>query len=124
MKALVVDDEPVMRRVVERTLTDMGVEAVSETSGLNALYRVHEQPFDLVFMDLMMPGGNGVYAIEEVLKRRPGTRIVAITGLATDEIVAKALERCAESRLRKPFSTHVIRETVERVRRESDGGTA
>lgn len=118
MNVLVVDDEPVIRRLFAAALEPLGMAVTCENSGFNALVRVKDQPYDLIFMDILMPGLNGIWAIEEIQRLRPGSRIIAITGHASDDVVDKALEVGAESCMYKPFDRAQIVEVAERVQEE------
>ena len=112
MNVLVVDDEPTVRELFEDALEDTGARLTCERSGFRAMARVNEQPFDLIFMDLMMPGLDGLRTIEEVQRLRPGARIIMITGYATEAILNEALAKGAESCMHKPFGASEIREAV------------
>jgi NarL family two-component system response regulator LiaR len=67
---------------------------------------------DVVLMDLVMPGKDGIYAITEIVKRCPQTRIIALTSYDTDGMVEKALKAGAISYLKKNISTEEIAEAI------------
>jgi CheY-like chemotaxis protein len=77
-----VDDDPMNLRVVEEILTAFHHTSVKATSGAEALQRLAEQPFDVVLMDIHMPGMSGVQAVER-LRAAPGperhTPVIALT---------------------------------------------
>lgn len=123
MTILVVDDDPDTRRLFQTVLESVGVDITCETSGFNALVQVKARKFDLIFMDLLMPGLNGVYAIEKIQQVRPGMRIIAMTGHASPEVVDKALKAGAEFCLYKPLTPEHIIEVTERIREELGGAT-
>ena len=124
MDVLVVDDDAHVRALFEASLHGTDAHVVCERTGFRAMVAVSERPFDVIFMDLMMPGGNGLQAIEEIRVLRPESRIVVITGFATEAILNEAVARGVESCMHKPFGPSAIQDTVDRLRgkRESAVG--
>ncbi|WP_370316064.1 response regulator [Sagittula sp.] len=110
-RVLVVDDEKSIRKVVEYALTEGGFEVLSAGRGDDALEIIEKEPVDLVVLDLMLPGLDGI----EVCRRIRATRNVPIIMLsARDDEVDKVLglEMGADDYVTKPFSP---REVVARV---------
>lgn len=125
MKVLVVDDDDLIRDLFRDALEEVGeVEVVTERSGFRAMSRVHEEPYDLVFCDIMMPGFNGWQTIEQITEIRPDLRIIVITGYGTKDIVDQALDKGARDCMKKPFDIAEIREAVENIRQELAAGDA
>ena len=119
MRVLVVDDEDHIRELFEDALRDLtDVQVTCERSGFRAMKRVSEQPFDLIFMDIMMPGLNGLQTIDEVRRIRPDTSIAMMSAHATQAIFDEALAKGAESCMSKPFGPKEIRGAVERAREQ------
>ena len=111
-RVLVVDDEKSIRTIVEYALKEGGFDVVSATRGDEALQIVEKGPVDLVVLDLMLPGLDGM----EVCRRIRATRNVPIIMLsARDDEVDKVLglEMGADDYVTKPFSP---RELVSRVK--------
>jgi DNA-binding response OmpR family regulator len=111
-RVLVVDDEKSIRRVVEYALQEGGFEVLSSSRGDDALEVIEREPVDLVVLDLMLPGIDGI----EVCRRIRATRNVPIIMLsARDDEVDKVLglEMGADDYVTKPFSP---RELVSRVK--------
>jgi len=111
-RVLVVDDEKSIRRVVEYALQEGGFEVLSASRGDDALEVIEREPVDLVVLDLMLPGIDGI----EVCRRIRATRNVPIIMLsARDDEVDKVLglEMGADDYVTKPFSP---RELVSRVK--------
>lgn len=111
-RVLVVDDEKSIRTIVEYALKEGGFEVVSATRGDEALLIMEKEPVDLVVLDLMLPGLDGM----EVCRRIRATRNVPIIMLsARDDEVDKVLglEMGADDYVTKPFSP---RELVSRVK--------
>lgn len=111
-RVLVVDDEKSIRTIVEYALTDGGFEVVSASRGDDALEIVEREPIDLVVLDLMLPGLDGM----EVCRRIRAHRNVPIIMLSArgDEVdKVLGLEMGADDYVTKPFSP---RELVSRVK--------
>ena len=80
LKILVVDDESTMRLVVRHALAAQGHRVVTAADGEEAIRLAREESFDLILMDLLMPGTDGIEAIMTIRKEKPELRIVAMSG--------------------------------------------
>jgi DNA-binding response OmpR family regulator len=111
-RVLVVDDEPMVREVLERYLTRDGFEVTTAADGEEALARFSEAEPDLVLLDLMLPLIDGDEVFRR-LRRHAPTPVIMLTarGEETDRVVG--LDRGADDYIAKPFSP---REVVSRVR--------
>jgi DNA-binding response OmpR family regulator len=109
---LVVDDEPMVRDVLERYLTAEGFAVRSAADGEQALERIDEDLPDLVLLDLMLPKVDG-YEVLSRIREQGSTPVIMLTarGEETDRIVG--LDLGADDYVTKPFSP---REVVARVR--------
>src|SRR5262249_33639494 len=87
MKILIVDDEPPAAAILERSLARAGRHATIATSGEQALSLVGPHDPDALFLDVSMPGMNGLDVLAEVKRRRPSLPVVVITGHATPDEV-------------------------------------
>jgi DNA-binding response OmpR family regulator len=111
-RVLVVDDEPMVREVLERYLTRDGFEVTTAADGEEALARFSEAEPDLVLLDLMLPLIDGDEVFRRLRQHAP-TPVIMLTarGEETDRVVG--LDRGADDYIAKPFSP---REVVSRVR--------
>jgi CheY-like chemotaxis protein len=103
-RVLVVDDVAMNRRLLATLLDQDGHEAVTAASGVEALALLEQAPFDLVLMDLHMPGMDGIAALHAIRARHPRLPVVAVTadlspgaeaecrGAGFDGVLAKPLE--------------------------------
>lgn len=116
LKILIVDDEPVARRVLREQLEDFPeVRIVGEAAnGKEALEKIAETKPDLVFLDLQMPVMGG-FEVVRALREDPAPVIVIVT--AFDEHAIKAFEAGAVDYLLKPVSASRLRMSVERAQR-------
>jgi len=113
-RILVVDDDLVNRRVLERALERAGHETVSAADGAQALSAIAEDPPDLVLLDIVMPGIDGIEVLER-LKSDPGTQhipVVMISAVDETEAVIRCIESGAEDFLPKPFDARILKARV------------
>jgi two-component system, OmpR family, KDP operon response regulator KdpE len=110
---LIVDDEPTLRKVLQKGLSASGFRAVEARSGEQALAAVRQGHFDLVLLDLEMPGLGGVQACREISEFAPQTGIVIMS--VHDEVngMVDALAAGADDYVTKPFA---FRELLARLR--------
>ncbi len=106
-RVLVVDDNDATRRVAERQLGRRDLDVVTADGGRAALELLAAQPFDLVFLDGMMPGMDGAATAREIRRRErhcgtPGIAIVALTASALPEDRERMLEAGMDDLLAKP----------------------
>lgn len=114
-KILVVDDMRSMRLTLAGTIEDQGYDVTGVEDGYQAINAVKGTHFDLVFMDIKMPGINGVQTYREIKKISPGSVVVMMTGFAVEDLVKEALEEGAFSVIYKPFELEKVISLVESV---------
>src|ERR1700684_2563734 len=113
VKVLIVDDEPAMRRALSAALAASGrlVEAAQDAE--EAIEAIHQQVFDLVLLDINMPGMGGIEACRRIRPLAPNAGIVMITVCDSLEDKVKALDSGADDYITKPF---LLRELLARLR--------
>ncbi len=84
-KVLVVDDEDRIQKACHRLLTQEGCEVALADNGIKGLKMIEDTHFDIVLLDLMMPGMSGMDVLIGIKARHPDTVIIVITGYATLE---------------------------------------
>ena len=105
---LICDDEEIMRDVLETILTAAGYKVELAKTGEEALEMYSQKPFEVVLMDVSMPGMGGLTALEELLKVDPDAVIIMITAYATFDTAISAWEKGAHGVIRKPFQNDQI----------------
>ncbi len=124
---LVVDDEEIMREVLETLLTADGYRVDLAKTGESGLEAYGRRAYDVVLLDVSMPGIGGLRALEEFLKMDSEAAIVMITAYATFDTAIAAWERGAFGCIRKPFQNEQITATVaagiKRRRKEEERRT-
>jgi DNA-binding NtrC family response regulator len=109
---LVVDDEEIMRDVLETLLSAEGYRVDLAKTGEEGLECYGRKPYDVVLLDVSMPGMGGLRALEEILKADAEAVVLMITAYATFDTAIAAWERGAFHCIRKPFQNELILERV------------
>lgn len=111
-RLLVVDDEPELRALLKRYLTEQGYQVTAVADGVAMQQYLDKQPVDLVILDLMLPGEDGLSLARHLREQRElGIIMLSARGEEVDRIVG--LEMGADDYLAKPFNP---RELLARVR--------
>ncbi|HEY1302845.1 MAG TPA: sigma-54 dependent transcriptional regulator [Vicinamibacterales bacterium] len=115
---LVVDDEDIMREILEKLLTREGYHVRVAASGEEGLELARSFPFDAVIVDVMMPGMDGLTLLEELKKLDEELPTLMVTAFASVETAIAAMKRGAFDYITKPFKNDevlvVVRNAVER----------
>ncbi|NJN80036.1 MAG: diguanylate cyclase [Anaerolineales bacterium] len=114
MKILIVEDEPINRKLVKQSLLTAGYEVVEANDGLSAWELFQQEPFQLIITDWMMPGLNGQELVHRIRtsKQKSYTYIIMLTAMDNEDNVVLGLESGADEYLTKPINS---RELVARV---------
>ncbi|HML08139.1 MAG TPA: response regulator [Xanthobacteraceae bacterium] len=114
-KVLVVDDDLAVCKSFDRILTNKGYAVITARSGEEALAKLNEEKYDIVYTDIRMPGMSGLEVAEKVKARRPWTPVVIITGYGTDIAEARAKAAGVSGFLHKPLSPEMIEDSARDV---------
>ncbi len=115
IKILIVDDEKVIREGVERALSGKGYEIAKAESGEHGIEMIKENTFNIVLLDLMMPGIDGFGVLEWIKENEPQIQVIVITGFATVSKAVSAMKQGAFDFVGKPFTPDYIRIVVDRA---------
>ncbi len=120
-RILVVDDEPLVLRFLERALSSSGYLVDCVDSARNVVERLRREEYDLVLLDIRLPGTSGIDIYRHIQRRTPAIarRIVFITGDIVTDDTRKFLARTKARRIVKPFSAERLREEVRRALAEN-----
>ena len=111
--ALVVDDELNTRTFMARAIEQHGWRCLSEGTGAAALDRIAGERFDLIFLEIAMPGMNGEETFGAIRRLDPGANVVIITAYPDSDLMADALQVGRFSLLPKPFGSDQLRLTLD-----------
>jgi UDP-3-O-acyl N-acetylglucosamine deacetylase len=109
---LIVDDEASILRALEGILVDEGFQVVHARDGEKALALIQEQSFDLVLLDLWMPGMDGIQTLQRVKAMQPALCIIVMSGHGNIETAVKATKLGAFDYLEKPLSLDNVLSSV------------
>lgn len=111
----IIDDEPIIHEVLGDLLTSEGYTVVNSANGEDALEKHSAQTFDLILLDLLMPGMDGIEVLKLLKKRDPRSVIIIITAYASVESAISAMKIGAFDYVQKPFKHDELLLTVERA---------
>lgn len=114
-KILVVDDEPLIRRLLQEILEKEGYEISLAEDGVAASEQIKKESFEMVITDIRMPGMGGIELLEMVNQISPSTLVVAITAHGSIENAVEAMKKGAYDYLTKPITPHQIRLIIRRA---------
>jgi len=112
---LVVDDEEIMRDSCYQILTEMGHHVVCVENGHDALNQIKKEIFDVIILDLKMPGLSGMDVLRQMITSDPDAIVIVITGYATVDSAVQAMKTGAFDFLPKPFNPGEFRIIVQRA---------
>ena len=114
-RILIADDEDSLRWVLEKGLRGVGYDVTSVKDGEEAVRVFEAQPFDLVFLDVRMPGLDGLTALERIRDLRPDVYVIVMTAHGSMDTAIKAMQRGAYDYLNKPFDLDEVLLLSERA---------
>jgi len=117
IRTLIVDDSSVMRKIVERSLRQSGLEllVVHEAgSGTEGLELLKTKQVDLILSDINMPAMDGLEFLRQIRAQKlaPGVSVVTLTTESSEEHVKQAIQAGAQGYTRKPFTAEQVKERV------------
>ena len=115
IKVLVVDDEKIIRDFFGRLLSLQGLEVIEAEDGYKAAELAKGSKFDLYFIDVRMPGMDGLETFRQIRQIHPEALVVMMTGYALDDILEQAQKEGAHGSIRKPFAIGEIKGIVEKA---------
>jgi len=114
LRVLIVDDEEIIRDVLETLLEREGYEVTSAETGTEALKAFEADPHDLVLLDLMLPDRSGLEVLREIRRRDPDAVVVIVTAYSSIEGAIEAMREGAFHYIPKPFQNQEVLLTVEK----------
>ena len=112
---LVVDDDPDLRACLSSELRSEGYDVFSVMGGEEAISIIQKRPFDLVLLDIRMPGVDGFKVLKFIKKNYPTDRVIMLTAFA--DIINEIESRIqgAEAFVKKPYDVADLLATIDRV---------
>lgn len=114
-KMLIIDDEEIVLKSCRKIFEAEGFEVVTTANPQEGLKLVSEKTFDIILVDWMMPGFDGMDVVEEIDKHSPSSTVVMISGYPTVGRATEAMKRGAMDYVAKPFRPEEICEVVKKA---------
>lgn len=115
VRVLIIDDEKVIRDGVERSLAGKNYLVSKAENGEEGIEMIKQNGYDVVLLDLMMPGIDGFGVLEWIKENQPQIEVIVITGFATVSKAVSAMKQGAFDFVGKPFTPDYIRIVLERA---------
>ena len=113
---LVVDDDRDFAESLADALELVGHDVMLAFSGEDAVKLFRENDFDITFMDVKLPGKNGVESFFEMRRMKPASRVIMMTGYSVPQLLEQAIENGAWDVLHKPLEMQRVLKMVEKVK--------
>jgi DNA-binding NtrC family response regulator len=118
-RLLIIEDESRMRDLLIRACTGWGFESAGARNGEEALRLSEEDPFDVVVLDLNLPGIDGLEALKRLREKSPGIAAIVLTGFASIEAAKRAVHLDVVEFLTKPCHLGELERALDRALRRS-----
>lgn len=115
VRVLIVDDELRIRDILSRKLSSEGYECIVTDSGDGTLNELGRRQFDIVLLDVSMPGKSGVDVLKEIQVMYPDTAVIMVTAMADVQTAIKALKMGVYDYIIKPVDLNMLMVSVERA---------
>jgi len=115
IRVMIVDDEKIVRESLYFWFENAGYRVETAASGFQALERLETDPFDIMFVDIKMPGMDGIELLEKIKQDYPETIVIIITAYGSIESAIKAMQAGASDYLLKPFKPDYLSLVMEKV---------
>ncbi len=112
---LVVDDEANIRLTMSRALEQLHTEIHTAVNGEEALDKIEKNDYSLVFLDLKLPGMDGLSVLKRISESKPSTRVIMITAHGSIDSAVEAMKLGSVDFIQKPFSPSEIRDVARSV---------
>ena len=115
IKILVVDDEETVRNLLRRTLEDIGYNVLAVSNGEEALFRMDQREFEVVFLDIKMPGMSGIEVLGKIATDWPDTSVIMATAVSDVQTAVESMKTGACDYITKPFNRDDLVHKVQRA---------
>ncbi len=122
-RLLVIEDEPTLARLLSYNLSQEGYDVTMEDHGTAGYERASQESFDLILLDLMLPGMNGIDILNKLRTQGVVTPVIILTAKNGEEEVVQGLKSGADDYITKPFGVSELLARVSAVMRRVTGKT-
>lgn len=117
MKILLVDDDRTLVKAIRRSFESLGYEVVVCYEGGPVLDVIEQEKPDIVILDIMLPGKDGLTVLKEIREKFPGLPVIMLTARSEDIDIVVGLEMGADDYVSKPFSMRELEARIKAVSR-------
>lgn len=117
-KILIIEDEAAIQKILTEPLAFAGYKVTVASNGLEGINKFHEQDFNLVLLDIMLPKIDG-YTVCEMIRQESQIPIILLTALDTEDAQIKGFDKLADDYITKPFSIKLVLKRVEALLRRT-----
>lgn len=121
-RILLVEDDPTISELVAYNLRRAGYDVLQEGNGRAGVQRALAEKVDLVLMDLMLPGLDGLTASREIVRRKPDLPVIIVTARSERETMLEGFKLGADDYITKPFDIDLLLARIEARLRRAPGG--
>jgi len=119
-KVLVIEDDEVLRQLLIDVLSDQDYEVEAAETGEQGLRAMEQDVFDVILLDINLPGMDGMDVLRLAPARQPDAQVVMMTAFGTVDTAVEAMKQGAFDYINKPFSTDELLLTINRALEEQD----
>lgn len=125
LKVLICDDSALIRKKLRKILEVCRCKHIEEAeNGIAAIEKAKELNPDLIFMDIVMPGKDGIEALEDIKRDNPKVKVVMASSAGTQSHLKKALDHGAYDFIQKPITLEAVTSLIEKVITEAKEDSA
>ncbi len=117
MNILVVEDDQAILALLKKILKAKGFLVTTVEDGLDALDLINKNSYDLILLDIMLPGLNGVKVLKRIRRNKVETPVIMLTALGTSESVVEGLNSGADDYIVKPFKIEELEARINAILR-------
>ncbi|MBT7788197.1 MAG: response regulator [Calditrichaeota bacterium] len=115
LNILIIDDDQAILEVLTEYLELEGWSTETAKNGFEGMNKAYKGDFDVIIMDLVMPRMDGLTATKEIVREKPDSKIIIITGNTAEDVETQAKDAGAKAFLKKPISLVKLIETIKQV---------
>lgn len=115
LNILIIDDDQAILEVLSEFLEQEGWKTETAKNGFEGMNKAYKGDFDVIIMDLVMPRMDGLTATKEIVREKPDSKIIIITGNTAEDVEEQAKDAGAKAFLKKPISLVKLIETIKQV---------
>jgi DNA-binding NtrC family response regulator len=117
-RVLLVDDDEEFLEVMSERLRNHGVDVSTSSSAMDALDLIEKELFDVVVLDLQMPGIDGIDTLQRIKEKREELQVILLTGHATVEKAVESIKLGAMDFLEKPADFEILSEKIKKAKKK------